>query len=89
MEKAHERIITIQHLVCIGKSGERYSTSLRPRGSYEALSKSVKNHAGCCHLGQSSVVLGRATLLSSISILISLQHRYMRAGSGMKGVCFS
>lgn len=57
MEKAHERIITVQHLVCIGKSRERYSTSSRPRGSYEALSKSVENHAGCGHLGQSSVIL--------------------------------
>jgi len=28
MEKAHESIITIQHLVCIGKSWDRYSTSL-------------------------------------------------------------
>lgn len=37
MEKAHERIITIEHLVCIGKSWERYSTSLRLRQPWGSL----------------------------------------------------
>lgn len=52
-------------------------------------SQFMKNCAGCSHLGQSRVVLGRTTLLPSIWVLILLQHEYVTAGSGMKGVCFS